>query len=350
MNPVERAVRCVDRWQQRHSAIAFPVAVAKKFSDDEARNLVALLAYYGFVATFPLLLVLTTVVGIALRKYPQLQHKLIKSAFAEFPIVGGQIHHQLEVAAFSNTVLGLTVGIAGAFLGARGFANALQNTLNTIWGVPRVNRPGFPTRDLRTLALLLLLGLIVLVTGATSTAAGIATTEGFGGLPARMVSLAVGVTLGFGFFLALFRVAASPQVPTRSMMRGAAISAAAWQLLLIAAGVIVAHQLRHAQAIAGLFGVVLGLLAWLALQATVIVYAVEADAVRAKHLWPRSLIQPPLTDADKSYYTEAVLREARRPEQRLAIAYESDKQTHTGQIAESRNVNLHAAVNLSTTH
>jgi YihY family inner membrane protein len=326
MNPVERAIRTVDRWQQRHPVVAFPVAVAKKFGDDQAGNLVALLTYYGFVATFPLLLVLTTTVGVALRKYPHLQHKLIKSAFAEFPIVGGQIHNQLGVAAFSNTLLGLTIGILGAFVGARGFANALQNTLNTIWAVPRVDRPGFPAKDLRTVVLLLLLGLIVLITGAASTAAGLATTVGLGGLAAHVVSLAVGIILGFGFFLALFRVAASPHVPTRSMMLGAAISAIAWQLLLIAAGVIIAHQLRHAQAIAGLFGVVLGLLAWLALQATVIVYAVEADAVRAKHLWPRSLVQPPLTDADKSYYTEAVLREAQRPEQRLAIGYESDDQ------------------------
>ena len=75
------------------------------------------------------------------------------------------------------------------------------------------------------------------------------------------------------------------------------------------------------RSVAGLFGVVLGLLAWLALQATVIVYAIEADVVRARHLWPRSIVQPPLTDADKAYYTYALQAEAQRPEQRLDIAY-----------------------------
>jgi uncharacterized BrkB/YihY/UPF0761 family membrane protein len=88
---------------------------------------------------------------------------------------------------------------------------------------------------------------------------------------------------------------------------------------------VVAHQLRHAQAVAGLFGAVLGLLAWLALQATVIVYAIEADVVRAKHLWPRSIVQPPLTEADKSYYTDALRAEAQRPEQTLEIAYQDAK-------------------------
>src|SRR5262249_45818619 len=155
--------------------------------------------------------------------------------------------------------------IAVAILGGRGFAHALQNTLNTVWAVPRADRPGMVPRYLRTLSLLVLLGLIVVVTGGASAAAGAATAIGLGGLGARVVSIAVGTILGCGFFLALFRVAAAPQVPTRSLLLSAAVSAVGWQFLLNAAGYVVAHQLRHAQAVAGLFGVVLGLLAWLAL-------------------------------------------------------------------------------------
>jgi membrane protein len=264
---------------------------------------------------------------VALRSHPELHQKAVNSAFAEFPIVGGQIHDQLGVETFSGTFPSLMIGIAGALIGGRGFAHAMQKTLNTVWAVPKVDRPGFLPRYVRTVALLLLLGLIFVVTGAASTAAGIAASLGFGGLPARIVSLAVGTALGFGFFLILFRVAASGQVSTRSMMLGAAISALGWQILLTAAGVIIAHQLRHAQAVAGLFGVVLGLLAWLALQVTVIVYAIEADVVRARHLWPRSIVQPPLTDADRSYYTDALRAEAQRPEQRLQIAYRTKSDT-----------------------
>jgi membrane protein len=326
MNPIERAVRSVDCWQQRHPVIAFPVAVVKKFGDDQAGYLVALLTYYAFLATFPLLLAFTAILGVALRKYPELHDKLVNSAFAEFPIVGTEIHHQLGVEQFGNTALALTAGIVVAVLGGRGFAHALQNTLNTLWGVPKFDRPGFAPRYLRTFALLLLLGLIIVVTGAASAASGAATSVGLNDLGARVVSFAVGTILGFGFFLALFRVAASGQVPTRCLLLGAAISAVGWQLLLTVAGVVVAHQLRHAQAIAGLFGIVLGLLAWLGLQGTVIIYAIEADVVRAKHLWPRGIVQPPLTEADKSYYTAALRAEAQRPEQQVDIAYDDDRQ------------------------
>jgi membrane protein len=322
-NPVERIVRRFDRWQQRHSAIGFPIAVIKKFGDDEAGNLVSLLAYYSFMATFPLLLAFSAVLGVALRSHPGLHQKAVNSAFAEFPIVGGQMHDQLGVETLGGTLPSLMIGVAGALIGGRGFAHAMQNTLNTVWAVPKVDRPGFFPRYVRTFTLLVLLSLIVVVTGAASSAAGIAASLGFGGPPARIVSLVVGTGLGFGFFLILFRVAVSGQVSTRSMMLGAAISALGWQILLTAAGIIIAHQLRHAQAIAGLFGVVLGLLAWLALQATVIVYAVEVDVVRARHLWPRSIVQPPLTDADRSYYTYALRAEAQRPEQRLKIGYKS---------------------------
>jgi membrane protein len=66
--------------------------------------------------------------------------------------------------------------------------------------------------------------------------------------------------------------------------------------------------------------------AWLALQATVIVYAIEADVVRAKKLGPRTLVQPPLNEADKEYYTSALKAETRRPEQRVDVAYSSADQ------------------------
>ena len=322
VNGVERLARRFDRWQQRHRPVAFAVGVVKKFGDDQAGNNVALLTYFAFVATFPLLLALTTILGLALRKFPELQRELVNSAFAEFPIVGAQIHDQLGVATFGNA-FSLTVGVVGAFFGGRGFANALQDTFGRLWSVPKVDRPGFPTKYLRSAGLLLLLSVGAAVTAAAGAAAGAATGLGLNGLSARLISMAVGSILGWGYFLAAYRIATPTRVPTRSMLPGAAISAVAWQLLLTGAGVITSHMLRHAQAIAGLFGIVLGLLAWIGLQATVVVYAVEADVVRARHLWPRSLVPPPLTDADKAYYTDAVRAEVQRPEQRLDIGYRS---------------------------
>ena len=176
--------------------MAFAVAVMKKFGDDQAGNQVALLTYFAFVATFPLLLALTTILGVSLRKYPELQRDLVNSAFAEFPIIGTQLHDQLGVATFGNA-FSLTVGVLGALFGGRGFANALQDTFSTLWSVPKVDRPGFPTKYLRAAVLLLLLVVGAVVTAAAGAAAGAATALGLHGLGARLISIAVGSILGW---------------------------------------------------------------------------------------------------------------------------------------------------------
>ena len=80
MNKVKQAARAVDTLQQRHAWLAVPVAVWKKFGDDQAGNLAALIAYYAFVAIFPLLLVLVTVLDIVLKNDPGLQQRLLNSA------------------------------------------------------------------------------------------------------------------------------------------------------------------------------------------------------------------------------------------------------------------------------
>jgi uncharacterized BrkB/YihY/UPF0761 family membrane protein len=69
------------------------------------------------------------------------------------------------VASFGNA-FSLTIGLVGAFVGGRGFANGLQNTLSSLWAVPRAERPGFSANYLRTIALLLLLTVGVAVTAA----------------------------------------------------------------------------------------------------------------------------------------------------------------------------------------
>jgi membrane protein len=40
-----------------------------------------------------------------------------------------------------------------------------------------------------------------------------------------------------------------------------------------------------------------------------------------RHLWPRSITQPPLTDADKQYLETAMSTEVRRPEQQISIDF-----------------------------
>lgn len=323
MNPIETNVRKLDAWQQRHRFPAFTFAVIKKFGDDQAGNLVALLTYYAFLATFPLLLALSGILGLVLKGNPSLQDSIQSSALAEFPIIGTQLSSQVGLSSLGHSTPALIIGIIGAILGGRGLANALQNTQNTLWGVPKVDRPGFPANYLRSFGLLGLLGVGTVVTTGAAWLVGAGQMLGLTGVPIEILATALSIAIGIGLFFAAFRIAAAKVVATRDLILGAIVSSVAWQILLSLAGIFIDHVLKHSQAIAGFFGVVLGLLAWFGLQATAVVYAVEADVVRAHHLWPRSIVQPPLTRADKDYLLEAVGVERRRPEQKITVEFTS---------------------------
>lgn len=323
MNPIETNVRKLDAWQQRHRFPAFAFAVFKKFGDDQAGNLVALLTYYAFLATFPLLLALSAILGLVLKGNPVLQASIQTSALAEFPIIGTQLSSQIGLSSLGHSAFALIVGILGAILGGRGLANALQNTQNTLWNVPKVDRPGFPANYLRSFGLLGLLGVGTVVTTAAASLVGAGHTLGLTGVPLKTLAFALSTAIGTCLFFVAFRIAAAKSVATRDLLPGAIVSSIVWQILLSLAGIIISHDLKHAQAIAGFFGVVLGLLAWFGLQATTIVYAIEADVVRAHHLWPRSITQPPLTGADKKFLIETTAVERRRPEQKITVEFTS---------------------------
>src|SRR3984957_17968119 len=87
MNAVKKLLHAVDERQQRWPWLAFPIAVWKKFGDDQAGSLAALIAYYAFASIFPLLLVLFSVTGIVLSHDPHLQTTVHNDAFKDFPIL-----------------------------------------------------------------------------------------------------------------------------------------------------------------------------------------------------------------------------------------------------------------------
>src|SRR5262249_40428161 len=94
MNVVERLLRKADSSQRRLPWLAFPLAVLKKYGDDGAGNLAALMAYYAFLSIFPILLVFATVLGFVLRGNPDLYQRLLNSALVEFPVVGDSLRFE----------------------------------------------------------------------------------------------------------------------------------------------------------------------------------------------------------------------------------------------------------------
>ncbi|HYM56248.1 MAG TPA: hypothetical protein VES97_12870, partial [Solirubrobacteraceae bacterium] len=76
-------LQALDRRQQRSPRLSFLAAVIKKFGDDQAGQLAALIAYYGFVSLFPLLLVLVTILGFVLQGDPGEQRRILNGALGQ---------------------------------------------------------------------------------------------------------------------------------------------------------------------------------------------------------------------------------------------------------------------------
>ncbi len=177
---------------------------------------------------------------------------------------------------------------------------AMQNALNSVWAVPQERRPAFPWSLLRGVGLIAVIGVGQIVTVLLSGIAG-----GLGhlltGFSAEAGTIALAFVLNIGVFWVAFRLATAAEVSWSQLFLGAVLSAASWQVLQLLGGVIVGRSLQHSSALYGVFGIVLGLLAWLYLQAQITLYAAEVCTVRAWRLWPRSLRAPP-TEQDRLAY------------------------------------------------
>jgi YihY family inner membrane protein len=287
MKSIERRLHAADQFQQRHPVLAFPVAVWSKFNDDQAGNLAALISYYAYAALFPLLLILVTVLNIVLKSNPSLRDDLLNSAVAQYPVIGPHIKGSLGTIPGSG--LPLLIGIVFLLLGARGVAGAMQNAMCEVWGIKKEDRPGFPVSQLWAFALVLTVGTGFVVTTFLSSLAG-GVGHVINGAVAHLATVVISLILNVGMFWLTFKMATAWQVPWRQLRTGAVLAAVCWQVLQVVGGYVISHQLQRASELYGTFGIVLGLLAWLFLQAEVTLYAAEVDVVLARRQWPRSVL------------------------------------------------------------
>ncbi len=316
-NLLERFVHRLNHWQQRHKKAAFTYAVIKKFGDDEAAYQGALITYYGFLSLFPLLIVGTSFVEIISTNHPHLQARMINAISSYFPGFGNQL--QQHVGGAHRTGLALVIGLLVALYGARGGAAAIQHALNHIWLVPRRKRAGFPLAPLKSLSIIVVAGVGLI---AAAVLSGYATSLNHSAL-FKIVPSLISMLLLYGVFLFVYRVGTeSSDMKFKDLALAAAISAVGIQILQTIGGYYVTHELKSLSSLYGTFALVLGLLAWIYLQAQLMLYAVEISTVRALKLWPRSLESNELTDGDRRAYSLHAKKEHLVKSEEIDVAYD----------------------------
>jgi uncharacterized BrkB/YihY/UPF0761 family membrane protein len=170
----------------------------------------------------------------------------------------------------------------------------------------------------RSLLVLAVLALAIVGTAALTTVATLVPA----GVAAPLLSTVLVVVLNVGLYWLAFRVLTPGEISTRALLPGAIVGGVAWTALQLLGTWLVARQLRHTSELYGTFGVVLGLLFFLYLASEIMIYAAELNVVRARHLVPRSLAPPPLTDADEAVLTGIAQTEQRRPEEEVEVTFE----------------------------
>jgi YihY family inner membrane protein len=274
----------VDRWQRRHALGGFPVAVFKKFSEDRASSLAALVAYYAFFSLFPLLLAFVSILGFVLEDNPELRQDVVDSALARIPVVGSQLRGELKPLTGSG--LALAIGLIGALWAGLGVTVALGRAFAEIWDVPRVEQPtGFKARG-RGLVALLILGVTLI---ASTAVAGLAIGGGIGPGAERGAAVIAALVSNAVIFLTVFALLTPEIQGIRELLPGVALAAVGALALQTLGGWYVDHTITDASAIYGTFALVIGLLSWFFLIAHLLLIAAELNVVLRWRLWPRSL-------------------------------------------------------------
>lgn len=273
-----------DRWQRRHAIGGFPVAVSKKFSEDRASSLAALVAYYAFFSLFPLLLAFVSILGFVLDDNPELRKDVVDSALARIPVIGSQLRGELKPLTGSG--IALAVGLVGALWAGLGVTVALGRAFAQIWDVPRVEQPsGLKARG-RGLVVLLILGVTLI---ASTLVTGLAIGGAIGPLAQRGAAVVAALGSNAVIFLTVFALLTPETRGVVELLPGVALAATGALALQSLGGWYVDRTVTDASAIYGTFALVIGLLSWFFLIAHLLLIAAEVNVVLRWRLWPRSL-------------------------------------------------------------
>lgn len=285
----------LDSYQQRHPALGVPIAVARKFVEDESINLAAVIAFWAFFSIFPLLLIFVTLLGYVLP--PSLQGDVLRSAARFLPLLSTD-----SIGHLSGRWWTLVVGILSALWSGSFVVIAIQSAFNSVWEIPHAQRPSFGAQMRRGLFALgaIALGLVG-STVISSYVTGAATGTSLG-MVARLAGYLIAVALDVGLFIVAFRLLTDRDVSTRDVLPGALLSGIVFWLLQQLSSLIIFRYLHNAERIYGNFAAVITMLSWFYLQSVVTLVGAQLNVVLKERLHPRRLIHAPITEANHRAY------------------------------------------------
>ena len=146
------------------------------------------------------------------------------------------------------------------------------------------------------------------------------------GLGARVAIDVVAMICYAGLFLLAFQVLVGVHVPWRDLLPGAIVASVAWELFQTLGVLYVSRVLQGMSQVYGLFALVLGLFAWISLEARAVLYAAEINAVRVA-----SALAP--VDSSAAHRSRPARRDLPRAQPGAPARRASRRGAHVGESA-----------------
>lgn len=273
--PRVRATRA--RWRPADVA----VHAIEGFRRHRSGRNAALIAHFGFLSVFPLLLVFTTVLGFVLESHPKLQADIIDSALAQLPFVGQQIAD--DPSKLKGNAIVLILGLVVSLWGGMKAFVAVHGALDDIAERPLDDRPNLFVTRLRAL-----LG-IGYIGGAQVVAAILASVVGVAGVPViSKVLLLIGtIAINAGVLALSYRWLRTTRPAWRTVTPGAIVGGVLFAALQLVGVAIVGRAIAKASPVYGNFASVIGLLSWLSLHSIIALGGAELNAALIADAPPR---------------------------------------------------------------
>jgi uncharacterized BrkB/YihY/UPF0761 family membrane protein len=236
----------------------------------------ALIAHYGFLSVFPLMLVATSVLGFVLQGRPDLYGEIIDSALSQLPIIGQQI--AVDPAALKGSAIGLGAGLLVTLWAALKAFVMIESALDDVAEVPIDARPNLAVARLHALLGLVIIGSGQVASVVLATLVGVA---GLGVVSDLLLVIAAVLTNTF-VLIASFRWLCSARPAWKSAWPGALIGGILFAALQLVGTTVVARAIARASPVYGTFASVIGLLTWLSVHAGITLAAAELNRVLAQ--------------------------------------------------------------------
>jgi len=256
----------------RHIAIDVGVDTLDGWRRHISGRNASVVAFFGFLSIFPLMLAATTILGFVLRDNEELQKKIIEGALDEIPVIGRELAN--DPTAIDGNIWVLLIGLGGALWSATKAFAMIHVAQDDVWEVDVDHRAPMPVQRGRALLGLVIMGGAQIANLAMATLIGAFDLPLGGRIPLYATALGINIVV----LAAVFHALTSAHPTWRDVWPGAIPAGFAYVIIQQFGTDIVLRIMQNAGDTYGQFALVLGIVTWLSFLSISAIMAVELNA------------------------------------------------------------------------